>query len=114
MNLDDRFAQVIARPHQTITVRGDVHWLRLAEPADLWYAGSGATQRRGTIFGYAGRRSGGSTSFGTALEGSADWTITPHWSINAYLGWIRGSDVVRASFAGDRLTFAYFENVLQF
>jgi hypothetical protein len=76
-----------------------VHWLRLAEPADLWYAGSGATQRRGTIFGYAGRRSGGSTSFGTALEGSADWTITPHWSINAYLGWIRGSDVVRASFA---------------
>lgn len=114
MNLDDRFAQVIARPHPTVTVRGDVHWLRLAEPADLWYAGSGATQRRGTIFGYAGRRSGGSTSFGTALEGSADWTITPHWSINAYLGWIRGSDVVRASFAGDRLTFAYFENVLQF
>lgn len=114
MNLDDRFVQLIARPHAKVTVRGDVHWLRLAEAADLWYAGSGATQRRGTIFGYAGRRSGGSTSFGTVVEGSADWTITPHWSINGYAGWIRGADVVRASFAGERLTFAYIENVLQF
>jgi hypothetical protein len=114
MNLDDRFVQIVARPHQRVSVRGDVRWLRLAEPADLWYVGSGATQRRGTIFGYAGRRSGGATSLGTALEASADWTITPRWSINGYVGWIRGGDVVRASFAEDRLTFAYFEQVLQF
>jgi hypothetical protein len=114
MNLDDKFLQVIARPSTRVTLRGDLHWLDLAEAADLWYVGSGATQRSGTIFGYAGRRSGGAESFGTVLEGSADWTISPRWSVNGYLGWIRGGDVVRATFAGDRLTFAYLENVFQF
>ena len=114
MNLDDVFVQVVARPHERVGVRGDVHWLRLSENADLWYVGSGATRRTGSIFGYAGRRSGGEHWLGTAVEGSADWTITPRWSLNGYLGWIAGGDVVRASFARDRLTFFYFENVLQF
>jgi hypothetical protein len=114
MNLDDRFLQLILRPHARLGVRADVHWLRLADAADLWYFGSGATQKRGTIFGYAGRRSGGSTAFGTVLEGSADWSIMPHWSINGYAGHTLGGDVVRASFAGDRLTFVYLENVIQF
>lgn len=114
MNLDDRFAQLIVRPHAAVSVRADVHRLRLAEAADRWYAGSGATRRTGTIFGYAGRMSGGRTSLGTVLEAAADWTVSRHWSVNAYAGRILGGDVVRAGFAGDRLTFVYLESVIGF
>jgi hypothetical protein len=114
MNLDDRFVQLLLRPHARVAVRADVHALGLSESADLWYAGSGATQRSGRIFGYAGRRSGGFASLATIVEGAADWTISPHWSINGYAGWMRGGDVVRSLFAGDRLTFAYVEHVVQF
>ncbi|HSC29735.1 MAG TPA: alginate export family protein [Vicinamibacterales bacterium] len=114
MNLDDVFAQLVVRPWEDVAVRFDVHHLRLAGSSDLWYGGSGATRREGTIFGYAGRRSGGGRTLGPAVEGSVDWTIAPRWSINGYAGWIRGGDVVRFSFAGDRLVFAYIENVFQF
>jgi hypothetical protein len=114
MNLDDLFAQVIVRPARRVSLRADVHRLRLAEPADLWYAGSGATRRTGGIFGYAGRRSGGSRSLGTVWEGSADWTFSPRWSVNGYAGLIRGGEVVGASFAGRTLRFAYLENVVSF
>jgi hypothetical protein len=114
MNLDDLFGQLIVRPRQGVVVRADVHRLRLVERADLWYAGSGATRRRGMVFGYAGRSSGGRRSLGAAWEASADWTLSPRWSINGYAGLIRGGEVVRATFGGDRLRFAYVENVIQF
>lgn len=114
MNLDDLFVQVLLRPRPAVGLRADLHRLRLASNADLWYAGSGATRRRGTIFGYAGRRSGGSTDLGTVVEGSIDWTVTRRWSVNAYAGGMLGGDVVRSTFAGDRLVFGYLENVIQF
>lgn len=114
MNLDDLFAQVILRPRADLSIRADVHRLRLSEAADLWYSGSGATRREGSIFGYAGRRSNGSPSFGEAYEGSVDWTVSRRWSVNGYAGGIRGGDVVTGTFAGRHLTFMYVENVIQF
>ncbi len=114
MNLDDVFVQALLKPGSAVNLRVDLHRLRLAEPNDLWYAGSGATRRRGAIFGYAGRRSGGSDNLGTIAEGSVDWTINRRWSINGYLGRMSGHDVVRTTFAGDRLTFGYVENVIRF
>jgi hypothetical protein len=114
MNLTDVFGQALLRPHAEVGVRLDVHWLRLSEGADLWYSGSGATQRAGTTFGYAGRRSGGNTGLGTIVEGSADWTVSRHFSINGYLSWMRGGDVVRTTFAGRRLVFGYVETIVSF
>lgn len=114
MNLTDVFAQVMARPHPKLSVRIDLHRVALTQSADRWYGGSGATQSAGTMFGYAGRPSRGATSLGTVLEGAADCTITSRWSVNGYVGWIDGGDVVRGNFAGHSLTFAYVENVLQF
>jgi hypothetical protein len=114
MNLDDLFIQAVLRPRADLSVRVDLHHLRLAEPTDLWYAGSGATRRSGTIFGYAGRRSGGADDLGTILEGSVDYTINRRWSINAYLGRMRAGDVVRATFTDRPLTFGYVENVIVF
>ena len=114
MNLDDLFAQVLLRPRANLSIRADLHRLRLADRADLWYAGSGPTRRTGGIFGYAGRRGGGADDLGTIVEGSADYTVNRRWSINGYAGHMRAGDVVRHTFRGRALTFAYLENVIAF
>lgn len=114
MNLEDVFVQAIVKPLNTVTWRTDVHRLRLASRDDFWYAGSGATRRQGAIFGYAGRPSGGSADLGTVAESAVDVNLTRHWSVNGYVGRMWGGTAVRSTFAGDRLTFAYIENVIQF
>jgi hypothetical protein len=113
MNLRDLFVQVMARPRQPLAVRFDLHRLDLASAPDLWYAGSGATLARGGAFGYAGRRSNGSTRLGTSFELSADYAVTRRWSINAFLSHMAGGPVVTGTFAGRRLWFAYLENVIR-
>ena len=114
MNLRDTFVQVLARPRTSLDVRLDVHRLDLASAADLWYAGSGATQQRGSTFGYAGRPSNGSLRLGTSVELSANYTIRPGWSVNGFLSRFRGGPVVTGTFVGDRAWFAYLENVFSF
>jgi hypothetical protein len=114
MNLTELFAQALFRPHPKVGVRIDVHGLRLTDAADLWYSGSGATQSSGTIFGFAGRRSNGSKELGTIAEGAADWTVSPHFSVNGYLGRMWGGDVVGGTFAATRLVFGYVETVIAF
>ena len=47
MNLNDRFVQALLKPHPRLAIRADVHWLSLAQAADGWYYGSGATQEEG-------------------------------------------------------------------
>lgn len=113
MNVDDVFAQVMARPSKRVGLRLDVHRLLLASSADLWYIGSGATLEEGTAFGYAGRRSNGSSVLGTSVEASADVTVTPSWSVNAFVGRVDGGRVVTGTFNGDRLWFLYVEQVLR-
>jgi hypothetical protein len=114
MNLEDAFVELIARPASRLTVRADVRRLWLAEAADLWYSGSGATQQSGSIFGYSGRRSGNTSDFGTAVECAADYSFGRHWSLNGFFGAIHGGPVVSTSFTGDWLRFFYLENVVQF
>jgi hypothetical protein len=55
MNLDDVFVHAFFRPSPNWNVRVDLHRLDLATAQDRWYSGSGATQKTGTNFGYAGR-----------------------------------------------------------
>jgi len=68
MNLQDLFFQVILKPLDKLFVRADLHWLWLSEKADLWYAGSGATRRGGTINGFAGRPSFGSNELARVVD----------------------------------------------
>jgi hypothetical protein len=112
MNLNDLFVSLQARPRASLGLRLDVHQLTLASAGDLWYAGSGATLGAGNTFGYAGRRSNGSRTLGTSIEGSADYAVTPRLSLNAFLGWINGGQVVTGTFRGDRLWFGYVESVV--
>ena len=114
MNLSEVFGQVLLRPRTNVSVRVDVHRLRLTHAADLWYAGSGAAQRAGTSFGFAGRRSNGSRDLGVMVEGTADWTVSPHVSLNGYLGRMKGGNVVAGTFAGTRLMFGYIESTISF
>ena len=114
MNLRDLFVQFAFEPHRRLRAQADVHHLRLANAADRWYHGSGATSRTGAFFGFSGRPSGGATGLGTIAEGTVDITIRPQWSARAYAGWMRGGDVVQRLFRGDRLLFLSFENVITF
>jgi hypothetical protein len=114
MNLRDTFVEVILRPAQRLRGRVDVRWLSLAEGADRWYSGSGATQRAGTFFGYAGRASGGHTDLGTVIEGAIDVTINRRWSLNAFAGVMDSGRVVSTLFRDSRARFAYLESVLQY
>jgi hypothetical protein len=114
MNLRDMFVELVTRPVSRVTARVDARRLWLADEVDLWYAGSGASQQQGTSFGYAGRPSGGATHLGTVLEGAADVSLGRHWSVNGFIGTIRGGRVVRARFVGEWLRFGYLESVVRF
>jgi hypothetical protein len=114
MNVNEIFVQTFLRPTPSLAMRLDVHRVGLASARDLWYSGSGATQQRGSQFGFAGRPSNGATSLGTTVEAATDYAISRHWSLNGFVGIMRGGDVVRRTFAGSTMTFAYLENVLQF
>lgn len=114
MNLRETFVELIVRPTPRLTARGDVRRLRLAEGADRWYGGSGATRRQGAFFGYAGRASGGHTDLGTVVQGAADFRINPRWSVNAFSGTMHGGRAVQNPFPGRWLHFWYLENVVQF
>jgi hypothetical protein len=114
MNLSEVFGQALLRPRSNVNVRMDVHRLRLTRATDLWYAGSGAAASTGTSFGFAGRRSNGSTNLGVMVEGAVDWTVSPHFSVNGYLGRMTGGDVVGRTFADTILTFGYIETVVSF
>ena len=113
-NLRDVMAQVLLRPRENVNARLDVHLLSLANPGDGWYAGSGATQESGRIFGYTLRSSGGESALMNVVEGSTEWRLNARWSVNGYLGLASRGAVVRASFADGPAVFVYFENVLQF
>ncbi|MDP1858355.1 MAG: alginate export family protein [Gemmatimonadaceae bacterium] len=69
MNLEDVFGSLSLRTAR-VTLRAEVHGLRLAESADLWYQGGGAFERQ--TFGYVGRPSGGSRGLATLLDVGAD------------------------------------------
>ena len=114
MNNTDLFAQLFARPRQNINIRVDWRRVGLASSRDGWYYGSGATQQHGSIFGFATRPSFGATHLATIGEGSVDYSIARHWSVNGYLAFGRGGGVVTPAFAGRTLLFGYIENVVQF
>lgn len=114
MNSRDVFVQAFARPRPALGLRADVRRVGLASARDHWYFGSGATQARGTQFGFATRPSHGRRGLATIVELSADYAVSRRWSVNGFLGTARGGDVVRRSFAGRTMRFGYLESVLQF
>jgi hypothetical protein len=46
------------------------------------------------------------------VETSADFAVTSHVSVNAFLAHIRGGPVVTGTFAGNRLWYGYVEGIV--
>ncbi len=94
MNLEDYFGTLILRPHPRLSVRSDVHGLRLRERADLWYAGGGAYNP--WSFGYAGRPGRGERSLATLVDISGDVNVNQALTLTLYYARSQGKGVLRA------------------
>jgi hypothetical protein len=113
MNNRDAFFELILRPAKSVTVRSDVHSLRLADRKDLWYAGGGAFQP--WTFGYTGRPSNGQDGLATLYDISADYNATSHVAIGAYYGHAAGRLVAQSIYRkGGDANFGYVELFLRF
>jgi hypothetical protein len=113
MNTGDAFGELILRPSKTVTLRADVHALRLTDVNDLWYQGGGAFQP--LTFGYAGRPSGGHSDLATLADASGDVSLNPHASVGAYFSYAGGQSVTQSIYAGSGgARFGYVELLLRF
>jgi hypothetical protein len=91
MNTEDVFGSLRLRGARA-SLRADVRRVRLSEPADLWYAGSGAFQREG--FGYAGRPIGGQRDLATVIDLGAEYRPSPRLTLSAYGAHARSGNVI--------------------
>jgi hypothetical protein len=113
MNTADAFGELIIRPAKSLTVRTDVHSLRLADSHDLWYSGGGAFQP-GT-FGYNGRPSNGQTGLATLYDVSGDYTLNRYVALGLYYGRAAGQNVTTAIYpTGSSAHLGYVEFLLRF
>jgi len=108
MNNEDRFANLILRPHKDVSIRGEFHALRLANASDLWYLGGGAYQP--WTFGYVGRNTSGSRSLANQWDVNVDWNLNAKVNVNAYLGYSAGKAVMKRIYPnGSNGAFGYLE-----
>ncbi len=115
MNSEDLFIQAILKPSTKITIRGDLHRLRLKNGSDRWYMGAGPTQETGKIFGYIGHPSFGDQDLGTLVDITAICRISTHLWFTAYYGHVFGQDVVKNIYPRDKnADYAYLEMGLKF
>lgn len=113
MNLQDYFGELVLRPGQRVTMRTDVHALRLSSREDLWYAGGGPFNP--WVFGFAGRPSGGGRGLATLYDVSVDIKATSHVSVAGYYGYANGKSVMAAIYPdGKNAQFGYLELALRF
>lgn len=92
MNVEEAFGSLALRPGQ-LAVRADVRWLRLAQAADLWYAGGGAFEAES--FGYAGRPAAG-RALATLTDLSLEWRPRPAVAVTLYVARAGGGEVIEA------------------
>jgi hypothetical protein len=113
MNNRDAFGELVLRPSKRVTVRSDLHSLRLANRNDLWYSGGGAFQP--WTFGYTGRASNGQSGLATLYDLSADFSANAHLAIGTYYGRAAGKLVVQSIYPdGKNASFGFLELTFKF
>jgi hypothetical protein len=113
MNNEDAFGELILRPSKALTIRTDVHRLRLSERNDLWYLGGGPFQP--WTFGYQGRATSGTKGLATLYDASVDYTVNARVAVSGYVGHAQGRDVLRTIYPeGKNGTFGYLELTYKF
>lgn len=114
MNVHDAWTRLLLAPHRALDVSASAHRVRLADGADRWYQGSGATIRASNYFGYQGRNGRGATALGTVIDAQVTWRPWRWWTLRALGGRILGRDLPATLFARPRLTTAWIESTLHF
>lgn len=110
MNNTDEFVQAMQKPVKQLTLRSDLHWVRLTSGNDLWYQGGGAYDNK--VFGYTGRPANGHTSFASVADISADYQIAKTAAINFYYARPWGKSVIGAIYpTGKNSQYGYVEFV---
>lgn len=109
MNTTDVFVQAIVKPSPALVARADWHFVRLSDAADRWYAGSGATQESGAIFGYVQRPSNGERDLGHLLDVELTYKPTPFLTATLYYGHFIGGEVIERIYSGEHADLAYLE-----
>jgi hypothetical protein len=99
MNNEDLYGSLNLRPVSKLSLRSEVHTLRLASASDLWYSGGGAFQPK--TFGYTGRPSNGHQGLANVWDVSADYQITRSFSTTLYYGHAWGKAVISALYPND-------------
>jgi len=94
MNVKDLFFQLIIKPLKRMTVRTELHCIRLAESRDRWYMGSGPTKEHGCIFGYLARPTNGQKDLARELDIITDIAVNRHCRLFFSYSHIFGGDVV--------------------
>ena len=89
-----------------VTLRAEVHGLRLAESTDLWYQGGGAFEPQ--TFGYVGRPSGGSRGLATLVDVGADVSLGA-LTLSAYAANASQRAVITGLFPGGSGRLFYLE-----
>ncbi len=113
MNNQDVFWQMILKPHPSLVVRTDYHYLEVASDDDLVYAGGGATQQD-RIFGYGGFPARGAHSMAHFVDLTLIWNVNRHLQFWAYYGHAFGQSVVSRQFAGSKqLDYAFLESTIK-
>jgi hypothetical protein len=113
MNTSDAFGALTLRPSSGVTIRTDVHSIRLADGHDLWYQGGGAFQP--ATFGYIGQPAGGHQGLAMLYDASADIAVSPHISVTGYYGYAAGGPASAASYpTHNNAALGYLEWLVRF
>jgi hypothetical protein len=113
LNNEDLMGMLILRPHKAVSIRTEVHGLRLASGSDLWYLGGGAFQP--WSFGYIGRTTNGSRGLATLYDASVDWNPNARWTVTGYYARAQGHAVMAGIYPrGKNANFGYLELTRRF
>ncbi len=112
MDSTDGFVQLVLKPHSTVNVRTDVHYLRVTDGADLLYSGGGAN--KGDAFGFAGLPAGGERNVGFLLDLSVAYKPYDFLTLGAYYGHVFGGSVLSNTYSGISANYAFLESIVTF
>ncbi len=111
-NGQDYVGTVLLRPRTETIVRMDVHKVKLSEPADLWYEGTGAYQN--SSFGYTGQSARASGGLANYIDAGVDTPITSRIRFSFYVAVLSGKATLSTAQHGNKAGFAYTELAYRF
>lgn len=112
MNNQDVFVQWLLDPHPMVTVRTDLHWLRVNSGQDLAYFGGGATKN--DFFGYGGVPAKGRHELAYLAHVNVQVRPTSYFTVNAFYAHAFGQGVIDQNFTGSGANYGYIEGTLSF